>query len=353
MKKSIVVLFHFVYWGIYTAFIWGRLQIWIELAQNVGVQVNDNMEYMAIRELIGYNIFASLLVFYIFYTILFPRFLLHKKIIALISSGILVSILAVSLGNVLIYFSTNYPFYPGVDFIQIGAAIFTTLAHGTVALVMKGFFSWYQDIKLKEELKTKNHEMELALVKSQLDPHFLFNTINNIDILIQKNATKASKYLNSLSDILRFMLFEAKTDKIPLHQEIEYIQKYVNLQKIRTANPDYVNFQIEGETDKLMIAPMLFIPFIENAFKHTSNKKVKNAIEINIKVEENKIVFQCQNRGNENLNLHSETNGLGNELIQKRLQLLYPDRHTLKISKNEDLYKVKLTLNNENELYNN
>jgi LytS/YehU family sensor histidine kinase len=141
----------------------------------------------------------------------------------------------------------------GVIFIS-----FVSLIIGIMALVTRGFITWYGELKLKEELKQKNHEMEIALVKSQLDPHFLFNTLNNIDILILKNATEASNYLNKLSDIMRFMLFETKTDKVLLSKEIEYIEKYIDLQKIRTANANYVNFEIVGSPKGKTIAPMVF-----------------------------------------------------------------------------------------------
>ena len=119
---------------------------------------------------------------------------------------------------------------------------FIGLICGIVALVIKGFITWFNEIKLKEALKEKNHEMEMALIKSQLDPHLLFNTINNIDALILKDAVAASDYLNKLSDIMRFMLYETKPDKILLSKEIEYIEKYIALQKIRTANRNYVHF---------------------------------------------------------------------------------------------------------------
>src|ERR1044071_687955 len=115
--------------------------------------------------------------------------------------------------------------------------------------------------------------MELALIKSQINPHFLFNTINNIDVLIAKDSAKASEYLNKLSGILRYMIYETRNEKISLAGELDYIEKYLELQKIRTANPDYVNFQISGEANNLKIAPMILFPFIENAFKHTENKK--------------------------------------------------------------------------------
>jgi LytS/YehU family sensor histidine kinase len=157
---------------------------------------------------------------------------------------------------------------------------------GIVALILKGFITWFNEIKLKELLREKNYEMEMSLIKSKLDPHLLFNTINNIDALILKDAVAASDYLNKLSDIMRFMLYETKADKIFLSKEIEYIDKYIALQKIRTANENHVHFAVTGIPGNKLIAPMVFIPFIENAFKHTNNKKLENAITINILIED-------------------------------------------------------------------
>jgi LytS/YehU family sensor histidine kinase len=217
---------------------------------------------------------------------------------------------------------------------------------GLAALILKGFITWFNEIKLKEELKQKNHETEMALIKSQLDPHFLFNTLNNIDVLILKDATEASNYLNKLSDILRFMLYETKTDEILLRKEIEYIEKYIELQKIRTANVNYVSFQVIGNPANITIAPMVFIPFIENAFKHSTNKKIDNAITVQLFVNKENIIFVCENKFDSNRKVIQESNGLGNNLIQRRLNLIYPDKHLLELDKQINLYSIKLTIKN-------
>ncbi len=226
---------------------------------------------------------------------------------------------------------------------------FIGLVNGIMGLVMKGFITWYNDIKIKTELNKKNYEMELALMKAQINPHFLFNTINNIDVLIQKDATKASEYLNKLSDIMRFMLYETKTEKIALEKELSYIKKYVELQKIRTTNHNYVKFEVKGSAGDLLIEPMLFIPFIENAFKHAENKKVENAIKISFIIEKDKIKFECENAYSLDTQLKPENSGLGNELIQRRLVLLYPNRHTFEVVNKNGTYKVNLLLSLQNE----
>ena len=217
---------------------------------------------------------------------------------------------------------------------------------GMVALVIKGFITWFNEIKLKEALKEKNHEMELALIKSKLDPHLLFNTINNIDALIIKDAVEASNYLNKLSDIMRFMLYETMAEKILLSQEIEYIEKYIALQKIRTANEHYVHFSVTGIIGNKMIAPMVFIPFIENAFKHTNNKKLENAIAVHIIIGNKTIQLVCENKFDSKPAIRQPDSGLGNELIQKRLQLIYPEKHVLEVNKTNELYTVNLTITN-------
>jgi len=186
--------------------------------------------------------------------------------------------------------------------------------------------------------------MELALVKSQINPHFLFNTINNIDVLITKDATRASEYLNKLSDIMRFMLYETRPAKIALNKELAYIEKFIELQKIRTTNSHYVNYTVKGDARNLMIPPMLLIPFIENAFKHAENKKAENAINIHLDIEHEKFVFKCENFYNQNTQMKQEHSGLGGELIKKRLALLYPGKHKLTITNNNELYRVALSL---------
>ena len=286
--------------------------------------------------------------FYSAYFFLFNRFLSKKKIAALVLAGLSVSFLAGFISLLLLNLSTEGTLIKvgGIRQSLMMILFMSMLAtiHGIIALVMKGFINWYADIKLKEELQQKNFETELALVKSQLNPHFLFNSINNIDVLIKKDADKASLYLNKLSDIMRFMLYETKTEKIPLLQELSYISKYIDLQKIRTANINFVNYTENEQTGGWQIAPMLFIPFIENAFKHAINKKINDGIVIKISSTKNSINFYCENQYSENPLTNHEPGGLGNALLKKRLNLLYPGKHELTIETENNVYKVQVTI---------
>lgn len=345
MKKSVVALLHVGFWGYHF------LLIMVILA--VLFQYNEDEARIAyfFKVMLAFAVLPSAIAFYSFYFFIFPYYLKHKKTFNSIVFGLVISLASgiISFLVLNLVAADDCTSEGGDNTTNIGVIFFIAFISsisGIVALVLRGFIIWFEEIKLKDALQKKNHEMELALVKSQLDPHFLFNTLNNIDVLILKNATVASNYLNKLSDIMRFMLFETKTDKILLSKEIEYIEKYIELQKIRTSNLDYVHFSVKGEAATKTIAPMVFIPFIENAFKHTNNKKLENAITIEIQIDKDFIKLTCVNKYNPNAKIQGESNGLGNELIKKRLGLIYPSNHVLEIINQNDQYSVFLTLEN-------
>lgn len=344
MKKAFVILIHAGYWLLYLLLLAVIFTIAGTQAGKTGIFLN----FRAIFPIITLCVIPNLISFYSFYFLLFPRFLRQRKIFLLVIFGALFCLLAGLSGSLisLIFFGTRQAiWHEPQEFFWLTASLFSIAAiHGGIALVIRGFISWYAEIKLKEELMQKNFAMELALIKSQINPHFLFNTLNNIDVLITKDAARASSYLNKLSDILRYLVYETKTEKILLAAELGYIEKYLELQKIRTTNPNYVNFEVKGSAGNLMIAPIILFPFIENAFKHTENKKSVNSIVIKVTIENRKLVFECENSYYKNLAIRPDYGGVGNELIQKRLMLLYPGSHSLEITDDGKIYRVKLAL---------
>jgi two-component system, LytTR family, sensor kinase len=318
-----------------------------------------NQESRIMNALISLFFFAfipSLISYFSFYFLVFPKYLKQKKFFLSIVYGILISAGTALISYILLRYLIESGYITDMDqggkngrstaVRTIIVMTFIGLICGIVALVINGFITWFNEIKLKELLKEKNHEMEMELIKLQLDPHLLFNTINNIDALILKDAVAASDYLNKLSDIMRFILYETKADKIALAKEIEYIEKYIALQKIRTANEKYVQLSVKGIIGSKRIAPMVFIPFIENAFKHTNNKKLENAIIVNIFINDETIQLVCENKFDSKLKVEHTHGGLGNDLIEKRLQLLYPENHTLEVHKTNELYSINLTIPN-------
>lgn len=345
MKKSVKALLHAGFWFSYLVL--GIVIIGVIYGSRQEIQEAKFVN--AFLTIVFFVYFPSALSFYSYYFVVFPRYLQKNKIWQAVILGILTAFMSSLIGNVIFSMTeigfqcaadgTWETFWGAVAFIS-----FIALINGVVAIVIRGFMTWYDQLKLTEQLRQKNHEMELSLVKAQLDPHFLFNTINNIDVLIVKNAEDASAYLNRLSDIMRFMLFETKTDNVPLSKEIVYIDKYIELQKIRTSNSNYIRYQVTGSPEGKTIAPMVFIPFIENAFKHTTNKKIDDAINVEIHISENAVELICVNKYDSTRKLKKDSNGLGNELIQKRLNLIYPDQHTLEIINENEIYQVRLII---------
>jgi sensor histidine kinase YesM len=342
MKKSIIISLHLLYWlsslGLFSLF------LFVTLRANTGILPNSPY----LRVIIFQGI-AKFLIFYLFYLFLFPAYLSKKKHVKFVSLG-LISWIIIS-APVMIYYSLkvteliNPNSYKTIYTTSYGISYaLGILFSGVLGSLLKAFINWYSEIREKEQLVQKNLQSELALLKAQINPHFLFNTINNIDILIEKDPKTASKYLKQLSEIMRFMLYETHSDIISLTTEVEYIKKYIDLQKIRTANERYVNLTISGETDKLMIAPAIFIPFIENAFKHSTNKKIEDAININIILLGNNISFYCSNYFENSKSFKQEKSGLGIDLIRQRLNLIYNKKHDLEIIKTDNRFDVKLNI---------
>lgn len=196
-------------------------------------------------------------------------------------------------------------------------------------------------------LQQQNLESQLSLLKAQINPHFLFNTINNIDVLIETNPKTASQYLNKLSEILRFNLYRVDEDTILLSDEIKYITDFVDLQKIRSFNPEFVHFEVIGNTEDIKIAPMILMTFVENAFKFVSDKTKDKVIEIQIDILSDKIRFTCINEINDKTQYQSDKNssGLGINTVRQRLNLIYKDQHILDILSNDTHFKVTLEIN--------
>ena len=339
MKKStlLIVLMHLVYWvsPLIRLFYYPR-----------GGGLDNNIAI----GLANVATFTSVIVFYLFYFFLFPRFLYRPQLLKFMAWSVL-TITAVSLvGMVVVVIMAKYYYMPRLIYSVVGGAggysvmvLTRALTAAVGACVIKGFITWFTEIRYKEQLERQNVATNLELLKAKINPHFLFNTLNNIDVLIEKDAESASVYLKKLSDILRFTLYESPSDTIQLKKELEYITKYIDLQKIRTSNPDFVMFDFSRADGNKHIPPMLFTPFIENAFKYSTNKKINNGIEIIVATTANTIAFNCSNIYDKNEQITAE-GGLGLTIMKDRLQLLYPGNHHLEITKTTERFTVALTI---------
>ncbi len=196
--------------------------------------------------------------------------------------------------------------------------------------------------------KQKDKEAELQLLKAQLNPHFLFNTLNNLYGLSVLKSDKLPNLMLKLSDLLRYSLYDTKEKLVPLEKELKYLENYIALEKIRLEDKTDIQFIKKGNFNNQKIAPMLLIVFVENAFKHL-NKEGKSKVIIKIESTENTLNFSCENTfdkaevGKKQLETHKSGIGLHN--AKKRLELMYTNNYKLTISDAKSLYLVALKLN--------
>jgi LytS/YehU family sensor histidine kinase len=217
--------------------------------------------------------------------------------------------------------------------------------YGIYSLLIQLAIGWFDTQKLKTELMLEKQSGELALLRSQINPHFLFNTLNNIYSLVYKKSDDAPEAVMKMSSIMRYMLFDATTDQVILEKEIEYLKSFIELERLRIRQKDFVELQISGNVEGRTIAPMLLIPFVENAFKHGSRNVASPGIRIRLSVEEQEIRFEVSNHVRKNNDLtRDKVGGIGLNNIRRRLNLLYPGRHKLEIRSVDELFTVQLTI---------
>lgn len=204
----------------------------------------------------------------------------------------------------------------------------------------------YANRKEKEAIQSEKEklETELKFLKSQVNPHFLFNALNNIYSLAVLRDPQTPESVMQLSEILRYMVYDSNEEKVPLKNEIQYIQNYVDLKRLKDSRGMDLEIDMDSSAENLMVAPLLFIPFVENAFKHSKIENLKKGfIRINMQVRDNLIDFSVINSLPEEEFTKDEVGGIGLDNVLKRLDLLYPgDKHTLNIQRTHDQYKVHL-----------
>jgi two-component system, LytTR family, sensor kinase len=285
--------------------------------------------------------------FYFNSFVLIPKLLLPGKILPFILSilACIVLIVLVNLSASYLFqiFSghRHYHFYPQIIF----GPVFFSVVTFALSTSFKITSEWFRNEKIKKEMENEKLTSELAFLKSQVNPHFLFNILNNICSLARKKSDDTENAIIKLSQIMRYMLYESKDEKVGLEKEIEYLQNYIELQRMRISEKVNIRFSIEGRPDSLMIEPMLLIPFVENAFKHGISYLEDCTIDISLKIDPGQLIFNVQNlivkKGAEEIPTES---GIGLKNVLRRLQLLYPGKHEITIDENEMKYMVNLII---------
>lgn len=225
-----------------------------------------------------------------------------------------------------------------VHYIQIGTVCAVLLG---AVVGLKVFKKWISDVQRMNELQRTNLKTELEQLKSQVNPHFLFNTLNNLLVLTQTDPQKASQVLLGLSDLLRYQLYDSAREKIVLSKDIAFIHNLLTLEKIRKNDFTYT-IHTEGNIDGQNLPPFLFIPFVENAIKHGASTIGHSYLTLNFRVTGKQLYFSSEN--SKPPVKSSTIGGLGLGNIKRRLELLYPGNHSLEIKDSSDKYIVNLTI---------
>jgi two-component system, LytTR family, sensor kinase len=215
-----------------------------------------------------------------------------------------------------------------------------------ISLGMRVLERHSQTEKLQKELEKEKLNSELAFLKNQISPHFFFNTLNNIYSLISINAEDSQKAVLRLSKLMRYLLYDSEQGNTKLSNEIDFMNNYIDLMKLRMSSKINLSISFPDKYEDINIPPLIFIPFIENAFKHGISYREKSFIDIGMTVVKETITFRCANSvvksKEDNETGHS---GIGLENVTKRLNLLFPGRHDLKINRSETEFEVLLQIN--------
>ncbi len=236
-------------------------------------------------------------------------------------------------------------------FLSLLAGLRGGLTIGGIAAAIKLMKYWYVKEQRNLQLQKENVESQLQLLKAQVHPHFLFNTLNNIYSFTQNSSPAAAKMVTGLSDLLRYMLYEGNLPLVPLHKELAMVQDYVELEKIRYGNKLEVHVDLPADNRGLYIAPLLLLPLVENCFKHgTSHVLEQPWINLQIDIDNNQMQMKLINgKVGEPVSASPHT-GIGIKNVQKRLSLLYPGKHELTITNEEDVFIVNLKIELEKKI---
>ncbi|MBS1918199.1 MAG: sensor histidine kinase [Bacteroidetes bacterium] len=204
---------------------------------------------------------------------------------------------------------------------------------------------WFQSEKRAKEIENEKLSTELSFLKSQINPHFLFNTLNNIYSLAANQSDKTAEAVMKLSSIMRYVLTEAKNETVPLEKEILFIKHYIELQKLRLTEKSCLDFKIEGNPEGKQVSPLLFLPFVENAFKYGISTRDSSPIKIAMEIKNPEVHFLVKNnKHNGTLLKRADNTGIGITNVKRRLDLLYPGKYKLDIADETASYTVNLNI---------
>ena len=323
---------HLFFWFIYSA-----------LAAGLSFRITEGPEFLyQYIDVFIINFFWALVAFYTVYLFVYKLFE-QKKFGAYFLIVIALSVFLTSF--FILLYHLVFPEMYDVTKREYYTSLPGTFILANCGSLFKGFIAWFDANHKKSELEKESLKHELESLKSQVNPHFLFNTLNNIDALIHSDPNKASESLLKLSNILRYMLYATGKKEVSLQQEAHHLLNIVELQRLRWPVENAVDFITEGIEGDVLVAPLLFSPFVENAFKYAIKNSIEKMVQIKLICDKQKIHFNCRNYFNwQEENQTGLTGGIGLKNVKRRLTLLYANRYNLIINDKSGIFEVDLTI---------
>ena len=288
---------------------------------------------------------GHLLMVYVLLYYLIPKFLLQNKIWHfLLGLGVLVCICAIYARFSRLSLTTVMQ-RPGFS-LSVGRNVLPFVHTGAIAASIKLLKYWYLQRKRTIEAEEQRTVAELKLLKAQLHPHFLFNTLNNLYSHTLEFSPKSPEIVLKLSALLRFMIYESNASSIPLAKEVELLKDYVSLEQLRYGDRLDMSISVSGEIERYKIAPLLLLPFLENAFKHGTSRQIDQCwINFNLSLKDNYMSFKLINSIDPNAGIDNIGHiGVGLDNVTRRLQLLYKDNYRFETVKMDEVFVVNLGL---------
>lgn len=330
------IFLHVLFWTAHLIF-FGILHG--SFADNYGQTFFEEAIYLPVKIIFTYFVLYFLL----------PRYILTGRYAAFILIFIVSSFAAGTVQRMVAYtidFPLYYPEYLSEPpfylikiiktFVYIYQVVFT-------AVMIKLLRYWYVNQQAQQVLTQEKLEAELKFLKTQIHPHFLFNTLNNLYALTLKKSEKAPEMVLKLSELINYMLYECTANEVPLSKEVKFIQNYIAIEKMRYGDKLEVDVRISGD-HTINIAPMIILPFVENCFKHGASEELQQSwVTVQIEATPDSIIIKVENSKSNNGNNHNG-NGIGIQNVKRRLALLYPNRHELKILDGKETFLVILSI---------
>lgn len=346
MKQKYVVALHILFWVYYF------LQELVALnpsTQSLSIPL-FSFTFTNPEVAITYSFtFLYVFIFYLNYLVALPRFFDVKNTKQIFLA--LLSLFAIFIG--LRYFIEEFlylklfGFHNYYDGVSIPYYIYDNIHYGSRPIVASSVL-WFivNMFRLQKDqirLIESKRETEINFLKSQINPHFIFNTLNNIYYLVFEKSEKSLKAIEQLSGLMRYMTYESQNETIAIQNEIDYIEDFIQLESMRIVGKANIIFEKDIENYQYRIPPLLLIPFIENGFKHGIVNNEEHPFTIKLKQDSNSFVLEVENLINQYKK--DKQSGIGIDNIKKRLQLYFPDKHSLEINIKEQKHQVKLTIN--------